>query len=57
LLAVSAQTDAEIFENLSHPGYEHLLVGENGEIDLKGVRLIQITALPGGFYPLVHFDR
>jgi hypothetical protein len=40
-MLVSEQTYAEIFGNLNQPGNEHLLVGENGEIDLKGVRLIR----------------
>jgi hypothetical protein len=41
-MPVSAQTYVEIFENLNQPGYERVLVGENGEIDLKGVRLVQM---------------
>jgi hypothetical protein len=40
LMPVSERAYTEIFENLSQPGYENVLVGENGEIDLKGVRLI-----------------
>jgi len=36
LMPMSAQTYAEIFENLSQPGYEHLLVGENGRDRPKG---------------------
>jgi hypothetical protein len=42
LMRVSEQTYAEIFGYLSQPGYEHALVGENGEIDLKGIRLISV---------------
>jgi hypothetical protein len=41
-MPVSTRTYAEIFENLRQPGYEPVLVGENGEIDLKRVRLIQV---------------
>jgi hypothetical protein len=44
LMPVSERAYAEIFENLRFPGYERVLVGANGEIDLRGVRLIR---LPG----------
>jgi len=42
LMPVSERTYTEIFDNLSRPGFERVLVGENGEIDLKGVRLIRV---------------
>jgi hypothetical protein len=42
LMRVSAQTYAEIFENLSRPGNERVLVDENGAIDLRGMRLIPV---------------
>jgi hypothetical protein len=32
LMPVSERAYAEIFENLRQPGYDHVLVGENGEI-------------------------
>jgi hypothetical protein len=41
LMPVGESAYAEIFEYLRQPGYEDVLVGENGEIDLKGVRLIR----------------
>jgi hypothetical protein len=43
LMPVSERAYAEIFENLRLPGYERVLVGANGEIDLKGVRLIRLA--------------
>lgn len=43
LMTVSEHAYTEIFENLSQPGYEHVLVGESGEIDLKNVRLIRVA--------------
>jgi hypothetical protein len=41
LMPISERAYAEIFQNLSQPGYEHVQIGENGEIDLQGVRLIR----------------
>jgi hypothetical protein len=41
LMPISERAYAEIFQNLSQPRYEHVQVGENGEIDLQGVRLIR----------------
>jgi hypothetical protein len=40
LMPISNRAYEEIYENLSD-GYEQVLVGPNGELDLKGVRLIK----------------
>ena len=42
LMPISDRAYREIWENLSEPGYEHVTVGENGEIHLGRVRLIRL---------------
>jgi hypothetical protein len=42
LMPISDRAYREIWENLSEPGYEHVTVGENGEIHLGCVRLIRL---------------
>jgi hypothetical protein len=41
LMPISERAYAEIFHNLNQPRYEDVQIGENGEIDLQGVRLIR----------------
>ena len=41
LMAISDRAYREIYASLVDDGYEQVLVGENGEIDLNGVRLIR----------------
>lgn len=41
LMVISDRAYREIYGNLAAPGYEQVLVGENGEIDLRDVRLIR----------------
>jgi hypothetical protein len=43
-MPVSESCYAEIFENLRLPGFEQVSVSANGDIDLRGVRLVR---LPG----------
>lgn len=50
LMPVSARAYREIWKNLSEPGYEHVTVGENGEIHLGRVRLIRLQS-PGAGSP------
>ena len=41
LMLVSDRAYREIWNNLREPGYEHVTVGENGEIHLGRVRLMR----------------
>lgn len=50
LMPISDRDYREIWENLSEPGYEHVTVGENGEIHLGRVRLIRLPR-PGASSP------
>jgi hypothetical protein len=50
LMPISDRAYREIWENLSKPGYEHVTVGENGEIHLGRVRLIRLQC-PGAASP------
>jgi hypothetical protein len=50
LMPISDRAYREIWKNLSEPGFEHVTVGENGEIHLGRVRLIRLQS-PGAGSP------
>jgi hypothetical protein len=39
-MSISVRAYREIYDNLQEPGFENITVGENGEIDLRGTKLI-----------------
>jgi len=39
-LPISVRAYREIFDALTEPGFSNVSVGENGEIDLRGIKLI-----------------